>query len=51
MKVAIKVLLQTNDPKTTEMFRAEAELLCRLRHPNIVNCIGIVCPDSTKPLA
>jgi hypothetical protein len=46
IQVAIKILLKgLNDKKTLDMFKSEADLLCKLRHPNIVQCIGMVCPD------
>jgi len=37
--VAIKTL-HSQDEKALEMFTKEAELLCKLRHPNIVQCLG-----------
>jgi len=37
--VAIKIL-HKQDKKNTEMFFKEADLLCKLRHPNIVQSLG-----------
>ncbi len=43
--VAIKTLLSgTSDEQTIESFKKEAEILCKVKHPNIVLCMGITIP-------
>ena len=44
--VAVKLLHETRaEHKVVSMFYSEASLLCRMRHPNIVQCLGV----STDP--
>lgn len=45
--VAIKILFQAkSDDKMIAMFRGEAEMLVKMRHPNVVACLGVVLPKS-----
>ncbi|XP_051137924.1 U-box domain-containing protein 32 isoform X2 [Andrographis paniculata] len=44
LKVAIK-MLPSSGTQTDWEFKNEAEILCRVRHPNLVTIVG-VCPES-----
>jgi serine/threonine protein kinase len=45
--VAVKILKQSATPESESEFRAEMQLMCKLRHPNLVQIMGVV--TATKP--